>query len=246
MHMEAIQERLAALGARLTEHWGPGLRFHRRLSVIITFGMLTMALGCLGVGVFTAGLIAPSFFIHLQVAAGDGNAGDHASLAYPVSTTAPIAIKTPQGQRIAAIAVTATATPSPTATPNATAIPTPAPTNTPVPCPAITTGQPTLQGRTVRDGTVPTPMIAGCPAILYISAPTLPNAPIVISLYFGRSYTTPCTINLTDNQTDSAGTAQITFTVPAGTCILGRIMTTGVISVGGDSSANASLPANSN
>ncbi|HKD73882.1 MAG TPA: hypothetical protein VKB76_00250, partial [Ktedonobacterales bacterium] len=108
------------------------------------------------------------------------------------------------------------------------------------------TGQPALQGRSVRDGTVPTPMIAGCPTTLYISAPTLPNMPITVSLYFGRSFAPSCIVNLASSQTDSTGVAQITFTVPSGTCILGRIMTTGMILVGNDSSANASLPANSN
>ncbi len=244
--MGVFQERLAAFGARLTERWGLGFRFHRRLSVIVTSAMLTMALGCLGLGIFTASLIIPTYFVHLQVAASGENAGDHPSVAYPVATTAPVAIKTPPGQRIAEVAVTVTPSPSATPIASATATPTPDPISTPVPCPPITAGQPSLTGKTVRDGTLPAPMIAGCPATLFISAPTLPDAPIAVSLYFGRSFAPPCVVYLTADQTDSAGMAQITFTVPANTCVLGRIMTTGVITVGDDSSANASLPANGN
>jgi hypothetical protein len=140
-------------------------------------------------------------------------------------------------------APTAVVTPSPTPTRMPTPTPGASPTATSIPvvCPS-TQGQPTLTGRTVQDGTLPAPLAGGCPAILVISAPAQPNATIAGTLTFGTLNPLGCTVTLTGT-TDATGGAQLGFTVPGTECFRGSITTNGQLTVGGDSTGNASFPA---
>src|SRR5579875_1090196 len=96
-----------------------------------------------------------------------------------------------------------TPSPSPTQTAGDIPTPTPAPTQADPTCPPLG-GSPPLSGRTVQDGTNPTPLQGGCPAQLVIVAPAQVHAPVTGTLTFGTRNPLGCTVALSGT-TDASG-----------------------------------------
>ncbi len=117
------------------------------------------------------------------------------------------------------------------------------PTNGVATCPPVVPPS-NLTGTRILDGAGPTPLIAGCPGAIYINAPNDPDAPITINLSFSLNNPGACTLNIANVWTDARGQATVTFTVPGTYCVRGTVMTTGTITIGSDTSANANFMAN--
>ncbi len=234
--------------AGMAERWATDGGCRASLSLLLTALTLAFLGVCLVASVMMAHLIAPQWFAVDDHIATNGL---HQSADYPIVPLTPY----PAPPDLTPIAVATSAESAPTAIPSPTPVPIASPTpayfGVPTPpgatvgpapvCPALT-GQPTLTGRSVQDGVVPAPLVGGCPALLVIAAPTQTNAPISGMLTFGTLDPAGCTIYL-NGTTDSGGNATLRFTVPGTDCFRGSVTTSGTLTVGGDSSANPSFPA---
>lgn len=220
--------------------WQSDPSFRRKAQLLLAGGVVASV----GVGLMTT-LVAWNIVLALIFGRShtgfvvDAN-GNGANQTFPIVPISPIA----QGSQPPpyAVAHSSAAQPTPTvlASPTVTGIG--APTPTILPCPP-TSPSPALSGAGVRDGTGPAPMIANCPAVLYLAAPRQTYAPVSVTLSFGRLTQANCTITINTYSTDGQGNVAIPFTVPDSSCIRGTIMTNGTITVGNDSSANVNLPA---
>jgi hypothetical protein len=234
------RERRAAWGDR----WATDRAWRYATSLLGAAALLVGIGSCGLVGLLVGPRVAPGLFPLDQVihTNGVGQATDFPVMVARAQPTAanltPLPVAT-----LAFGAPTAVVMPSPT--PSTTPSPTPGAPPTATPLPVVCSpsqGQPVLTGRTVQDGTLPTPLAGGCPAILVISAPAQPDAPISGTLTFGTINPLGCTITLTGT-TDATGNARLSFTVPGTDCFRGSITTNGQLTVGGDATGNTSFPA---
>lgn len=220
--------------------WQADPAFRRKAQMLVAVGALASAGLCLLLCLFAAHLLLSVIFGRNSTGFAIDGSGNVSNQTYPFSYPSPIV----QGSQPPAYSVPNAAAPMPTptlqATPPGNGIN--APTPTIPPCPPATA--PTiLSGTSVRDGTGPAPMIASCPAVIYLAAPLQTNTPVSIVLIFGRVPQPNCTITITAYRTDGQGNAAIPFIVPDRSCIRGSILTNGTITIGNDSSANANLAA---
>lgn len=234
------EDRVASLAWR----WEADAAFRRSFSLLVTAVTLALVGLCLLTAAIVAHQVAPQWFGGAPGGANPG-ASHGGEATFPVAPLLPM----PTVPNIAPVVVAtslvgplAQPTPTPASSPSATAVVTETPTMASAPTCLPLTGQPTLGGRTVQDGTLPTPLQGGCPAQLIIHAVTHPSAPVAVALTFGNLDPIGCTVIFTGT-TDGAGNAALPFTVPGSRCFHGTVLTSGTITVGGDPSANATFAA---
>jgi hypothetical protein len=223
--------------AKIAIRWESDSGFRHSFSLLVTAMTLVLVGICLLVTIVVVHQAVPQWF---EMAPGGVNPGGGSNGG---EATFPVVPLTPQATapNIAPIAVaTSNQGPLVQLTPSPLPFPTSVATNVPS-CPTLT-NSPVLGGRNVLDGTLPAPLQGGCPAQIVIYAASLPNAPVTITLTFGKLDPISCTLTLAGT-TDDAGNAAISFTVPGRHCYQGDIVTSGTISVGGDNSVNASFSA---
>ncbi|MBA3823385.1 MAG: hypothetical protein H0X24_05675 [Ktedonobacterales bacterium] len=230
--------------ADISMRWEVDIGFRRSFSLLVTAITLTLVGMCLIATVLVAHQVAPQWFGGAPGGANPG-AAHGGDATFPVAPLRPM----PTAADLAPVAVATsplgpltqpTPTPASSPLPTATATATPFTVNTPTCAPL--TQPPILGGRTVQDGTAPTPLQGGCPAQLIIHASTHPDAPIAVVLTFGHLDPIGCTITFTGT-TDGVGNAALAFTVPGNQCFHGTILTSGTITVGSDNSANTTFAA---
>ena len=240
MHTAPLRRFWRDRADRWAERWEADAGFRRSTSLLLTAITLALMGMCMLISMSIAHSAMPQWFgrYHVDVAEGHGQ-----SINYPLATLPPIG---PQQDPLP-LAVATSNIDAPTA-------PTPTPTVTPTPIVVALTPTPALtcpviagltvlklQGGAIQDGTNPAPLIAGCAAQLMIAA-NQPNAPIAVALTFGTSNQATCTVQI-NSRTDGVGNATLAFMVPGGSCFHGDITTTGFVTVGGNSAANANFAA---
>jgi hypothetical protein len=225
----------------IAERFEFDINFRRRMHIVLTIFMLALVVLLIASGFLLANLIAPWLFEDKASISGTAQAGGApASLQeqFPINTMAP------HDKYVASV------TPLPAVNaPTPTPILTPTPIGTPgsmVPgCPPLN-GTPQYYGGAVLVATIPAPMKAGCPALLLINAPDHPTVSVKLSLTFGVMNQLACSVTNFSSHTDAAGQVAILIIVPPPTCFTGNMLTSGIITVGSDITANANLPAISN
>jgi hypothetical protein len=237
MHLSSLRRWWDERSAPWAERWEFDASFRHSVSFLLAALTLALMGLCIFLGWSIAHTAMPQWFAHAPIQVSDG---DQQNVNYPLAAITPM----PAQNEPAPMAVATSALPGPTPSPSPTPKVSPTPTfPTPVPpvCPSLG-GTPPLTGRQVQDGTNPTPLVGGCPANLVIVAASRPNAPITVTLTFGTADPIACTLTLTGT-TDAQGNATLPLRVPGTHCFRGNILTTGTVTVGGDTSANANFSA---
>jgi|GEM_PF-3659008 len=245
MDLDPFFNRVGEIAAALAERRRREPMFRRQFAVLVAIGTFGLLISCISGGLLIGRVVAPNVF-----GPGPGGFGNQTSQlgidlnpTFPIATSAAVNAVPGAIVRLPVANITATPLPSPspsaTIVATATILATPPPPSCPVvPSPPIAT----LSGGTARAGTFPAPMLAGCPAVLIVHAPAQAGAPLIITLYFGKTFQPPCIIAMT-TPLDAKGEVTVAFTVPPATCFRGSILTSGTISAGADTSSNANMPA---
>jgi hypothetical protein len=224
---------------QFAERWERDRHFRHYMHAALTILTIALVILLISSGYLAAQHIAPWLFTDAasssSATAASNNA--HSSVGFPILPVAP-------HDRLEPTTYPVPYTHAMKPTPRA---PTPTPTPTfpvaPPGCPSLA-GTPAYSSNSpIQDATLPNPMHAGCPAMIHINAPTHPNGKITISLTFGVLSQLACSINNSSGQTDAQGKAAIVIIVPPSSCFHGTTITSGLITVDGDASANANLAA---
>jgi hypothetical protein len=218
--------------------------------MILAIGMILVVISLFSLGVFVAYQIMPWSFesigkeAHPQLSSLE----EPSRLHFPIASMTPGLESSATSEPVATVSMPGMFTfPDQTPTPVSTGTPFPIietpPANglpTPSSCPSVT-GIPVLNGYHVRMGSLPLPLVAGCPAIIYIEASNKPNSQVRFELVFGITYQSQCTVTRTSLSTDENGKVSISFIVPGKACFQGVIMATGTILIGSDTSVPVAL-----